>query len=164
MKKIILVVCAMFMAVSVFCQTPLDKDQQKKVKEVNKSVSKEHDAILKNSTLTVDEKKARVEATKNSRDAQLEVIMTPEQVAALKSKDPVDWNKAILRIEKQEKARLKDERDQKLREVDQKIREIDSQQDEIKRQQNELKRKQKDLNDQNKSLKTQKKGIIAQYK
>ena len=164
MKKIILVVAAIFWAGSVFCQAPLDKDQQKKVKEVNKSVSKEHDAILKNSTMSVDEKKARVEATKNSRDAQLAVIMTPEQVVALKSKDPVDWDKAILKIEKQEKARLKDERDQKLREVDQKIRDVNSQQDEVKRQQNELKRKQKDLNDQQKSLKTQKKGINAEYK
>ena len=164
MKRIILVVFAMFLAGSVFCQTPLDKTQQKKVKEIHKNVSKEHDAILKNLALTADEKKARVDATKNARDAQLAAIMTSEQAVALKSKDPIDWKKAYLQIEKQEKSRLKDERDQKLREVDKLIRDVDSQKDEIKKQQNELKRKQKDLDDQLKELKTKKKGINAQYK
>jgi len=164
MKRIILVVFAMFLAGSVFCQVPLDKSQEKRIKEIHKNVSKEHDAILKNLALTVDEKKARVDATKNARDAQLAAIMTSEQIAAVKSKDPIDWNKAYQKIEKQEKSRLKDERDQKLREVDKNIREIDSQQEELKRQQNELKRKQKDLDDQRKVLKTQKKGINIQYK
>ena len=164
MKKIILAVFVMLLTIPVYCQTPLDKDQQKKVKKIHKDISKEHDNILKNTTLTVDEKKARVDATKNARDAQLATIMTSEQASALKSKDPIDWNKAYLRIEKQEKSRLKDERDQKLREVDKQIRDVESQQDDIKKQMNELKRKQKDLGDQNKVLRTQKKGIKAQYK
>ena len=164
MKKIVLAVFAMFLAGSVFCQAPLDKDQEKKVKNIHKNVSKEHEAILNNTLLTVDEKKARVDATKNARDAQLASIMTSEQAVALKSKDTIDWNKVHSRIEKMEKARLKGERDQKLKEVDQKIRDIDSQQDEIKKQQNELKRRQKDLDDQRKLLKTQRKGISDQYK
>jgi len=164
MKKIIIVVFAMFLAGSAFCQTPLDKNQQKKVKAIHKNVKKEHDAVLKDAALTVDGKKARFDATKIARDAQLAVLLTSEQIAVVKSKDPIDWNKAYQKIEKQEKSRLKDERDHKLREIDKQIRDIESQKDELKNQQNELKRRQKDINDQLKALKTKKKGIKAQYK
>ena len=164
MKKIILSVFVMFLAGHVFCQSPMDKDQQKKVKEIHKKVTKENDVIMKNSAIAVNEKKALVDANKNARDAQLAVVLNSEQVAAVKSKDPIAWDKVYNKIDNMEKSRLKAERDQKLKEVDRQIRELDGQQDDLKRQMNELKRRQKDLDDQRKALKTQKKGINAQYK
>ena len=164
MKKVILFGFAMLMAGSVFCQAPMDNNQQKQVKEIHKNVTKEHKAILNNPTLTVDEKKARLSATKDERDEKLAAVLTSEQVSALKEKDPIDWNKALSAIEKQEKSRLKTERDQKLKEVDKEIRVLDGQQDDIKRQMQALKRSQKDLDEQYKAAKAKKKEINAQYK
>jgi len=164
MKKIILSVLVMFLAGHVFCQAPLDKSQQKRVKEIHKSVTKDNDAILKNSAISADEKKDRVDAIKNSRDARLAAILTSEQIAAVKAKDPIDWNKVYNKINKAENSRLKAERDQKLKEVDKQMKDLDSQQDDIKRQMNELKRRQKDLTNQQKALKAKKKEINARYK
>ena len=164
MKKIILSILVMFLAGYVFCQTPMNKDQEKKVKEIHKSVTKDNDVILKNSALSADEKKARVDANKSARDARLAVVLNSEQIAAVKVKDPIDWNKVYNKIDKAEKSRLKAERDQKVKEVDKQMKELDNQQGELKKQMNELKKKQKDLSDQQKILKSEKKAINAQYK
>ena len=115
MKKIFLAVFVMLLANNAFCQTPLDKEQQKKVKKIHQQVSKEHGAILKNQSLTVNEKRDRVDASKTARDAHLAVFMTQEQVVGVMSKDPIDWNKVYVRIEKQELSRLKNERKQNPR-------------------------------------------------
>ena len=164
MKKIIFIGFFVFLTGNVFCQATMDKVQQQKVKEIHKNVSKEHDDILKNLTLTVDEKKSRVDATKNARDAELAAVLTSEQVNAVKAKDPIDWNKMYLKIEKQEKSRMKDEMDQRLKEVDKEAKEVKNQQDDIKKQMNDLKKKQKDLGDQQKALKERTKMIKAEYK
>ena len=164
MKRIVLFGFALLVAGNVLAQTPMDKEQQKKVKDIHKRVAKEHDIILKNLALTVDEKKARVAATQNDRDAQLAALLNSEQITAVKAKDPIAWSKVYSRIEKQEKSRLKDERDQKLKEVDRQIKELDSQQSDVKRQMDELKRKQKELDAQHRALKAQHKEIVAQYK
>jgi len=164
MKKIVFIGIFVFLAGNVFCQAPLDKDQQKKVKEIHKNISKEHDGILKNQTLTVDEKKSRVDATKGARDAQLADVLTSEQIDALKAKDPIDWNKMYLAIEKQEKSRLKSEMDQRLKEVDKEVKDLKNQQDDVKRQMSDLKKKEKDLGAQQKELSAKKKSIKAEYK
>jgi len=164
MKKIIFISLFVFLTGNVFCQATLDKAQQTKVKEIHKNVSKEHNDILKNLTMTVDEKKSRVDGTKSTRDAQLADLLNSEQINAVKAKDPIDWNKMYLKIEKQEKSRMKAEMDQRLKEVDREAREIKDQQDDAKRQMNDLKRKQKDLGDQQKELKNKKKNIKAEYK
>ena len=142
----------------------MDKNQQKQVKAIHKKVQKEHSDILKDPLLTADEKKSRVESTNRERDAKLAEVLTPEQVMAVKAKDPISWKKTLDKIDKQERSRLKAERDQKLSEVDKQARVIASQQDEVKKQMNDLKRQQKDLDAKQKVLKQQKKEIKAFYK
>lgn len=164
MKKIIFIGILTFLAGNVFCQATMDKDQQKKVKDIHKEVVKKHADILKDPNITADEKKRRVDVTKSERDAKLSALLNSDQVNAVKAKDPISWDKMYLKIEKQEKAKLKAERDQRLREVDSQIRDVNSQNDDVKRQMNDLKRKQKDLNDQQKILKAKKKAINAEYK
>jgi chromosome segregation ATPase len=134
------------------------------VKEITKQVQKQHDDIVKNSIITVEEKKSRVEASKSERDAKLAEFLTPGQVDAVKAKDPVDWKKINDKIDSREKSRLKSERDQKLKDVDRQMKDLESRQDDIKKQMNDLKRKQKDLDEQQKALKRQKKNINAEYK
>ena len=82
----------------------------------------------------------------------------------MKLKDPVDWDGTMKKIDKQEKSRLKAERDQKLSEVEKEVRDLKGEQEDIKKQMNDLKRKQKDIGDQQKVLKQRKKDINAQYK
>ena len=165
MKKSIFIGIFVFLAGNIFCQTtPMDKNQQKAVKQIHKEVQQQHNDVVKHPTMTVDEKKARVEATKNERDAKLSGLLTSEQVEAVKVKDPIDWNGTVKKIDKQEKSRLKAERDLNLKEVDKEVRDIEGQQDDIKKQMNDLKRKQKDLDDQQKVLKQKRKDINAQYK
>ena len=164
MKRIIFIGLFVFLTGNVFCQATLDKDQQKKVKEIHKKISKEHDDILKNQTLSVNDKKSRVDATKNSRDAQLEVVLSSEQVNTVKAKDPIDWSKTYLKIEKQEKSRMKAEMDLKIKEVDKESKDVKVQQDDIKKQMKDLKGKEKELGDQQKALKEKKKAIKAEYK
>jgi len=164
MKRFIFIGFLISLSGIVLCQTPLDKTQQKKVSEINKQVQKQHNDILKNSALAVDEKKSRVEATKSERDAELAKVLTPDQVNAVKAKDPINWTKVMDQIDKQERSRLKGERDQKLKEVDQQIRTVNGQQDDVKKQIKDLQRKQKDLNDQQSALKKKKKEINAYYK
>ena len=164
MKKFFLLGIIMLITGNVFCQTPMDKDQQKKVKEIHKEITKEHNAILKNSALSADEKKARVDATRGKRDSQLASVLSLEQKNTLLTKDPINWKKVYSSIEKQEKSRLKAERDQKLKEVDRQVRELDIQQAEIKKQMQDLKRRQKDLDDLYKQAKAKKKEINAEYK
>ncbi len=166
MKKIVFIGLLVFMAGNIFCQTaaPLNKDQQKKVKNIHKQMEKSHNDVVKHPTMTAEEKKSRVHATKSERDAQLAAVLSPEQVEAVKAKDPINWDGTINKIDKQEKSRLKAERDQKLKEVDKQNSDLEGQQDDIKKQMSDLKRKQKDLDDQQKSLKQRKKEITAQYK
>ncbi len=167
MKKFFFVVL-MFVAGNVFCQTSqstaLDKEQEKKVKSIHKQVQKQHDEVINHPTMSAEEKKSRIYATKDERDAQLADVMTPEQAAAVKAKDPVNWDKAISKVDKQESTKRKAERDQKLKEVDKQAKDLDSQQGDVKKQMDDLKRKQKDLDEQQKALKQQKKDINAQYK
>ena len=164
MKKFVLFGIMMFIAGNVFCQTPLDKDQKKKVDEIHKNITKEHAAILKNVALTADQKKARIAATRGERDSQLAAVLTPEQKDALLKKDPINWDKAYSAIDKQEASKLKAEKDQKLKEVDRQVKDLDSQKADIKRQSADLKKKQKDLDNQYKEAKAKKKEIEAQYK
>ena len=165
MKKSIFIGIFVFLAGNIFCQTtPMDKNQQKAVKQIHKEIQQQHNDVIKHTTMSVDEKKARVEATKSERDAKLSGLLTSEQAAAVKAKDPIDWNGTVKKIDKQEKSRLKAERDLKLKEVDKDARVLDGQQDEIKKQMNDLKRKQKDLDDRQKELKQKRKEINAQYK
>ena len=166
MKKIIFIGIFMFLAGNIFCQTitPMDKNQQKTVKQIHKDVQKQHNDILKQPTMSADEKKDRVEASKSQRDAKLSEFLTYDQVVAVKLKDPIDWAGAHKKIEKQEKSRLKAERDVKLKEVDKEVRVLDGQQDALKKQMNDLKREQKNLDEQQKALKQRKKEINAQYK
>jgi len=164
MKKFFLLGIIMLIAGNVFCQTPLDKNQQKKVKEIHKEITKEHNAILKNSALTADEKKARIDATRGKRDSQLAAVLSVEQKNTLLTKDPINWKNVYGEVEKQEKSRLKAEKDQKLKEVDKQVKDLDSQQAEIKKQMQDLKKRQKDLDDQYKQAKAKKKDINAQYK
>lgn len=154
----------MFLAANAFCQTPMDKDQQKEVKAIHKQVLKDNNDILKNQNLTADEKKYRIEASRNARDAKLDRALTSEQVSAVKAKDPINWDKTFNQIDKQEKSRLTAERDQRIREVDRELRDLSGHQDEIKKQMNDLKRRQKDFSDQEKILKNKKKSIKAEYK
>ena len=163
MKRIIFIGFLLSLSGIALCQAPLDKAQKKRVAEINKQVQKQHNDILK-STISVDEKKSRVEETRRERDAELAKVLSFEQVTAVTAKDPVDWSKMISKIDKQEKARLKSERDQKLKEVDQQLRDVGSQQDDVSKQMKDLKRKQKDLSEQQKALKKQKKEINAFYK
>ena len=164
MKKIVFIGLFVFLTGNVFCQATLDKAQQKKVNEIHKSVSKEHSDILKSQILSVEEKKSRVDATKSARDAQLDDLLTSEQIDAVKAKDPINWNKVYLQIEKQEKSRLKDEMDQKLKDVDKEVKDVKSQQDDIKKQMSDLNKKNKDLGAQLKELNAKKKAIKAEYK
>ena len=164
MKRIIFIGFFVSLAGIAFCQAPLDKVQKKKVSEINKQVQKQHNDILKSTVWPVDEKKSRVEASRRERDAELGRVLTPDQVNAITAKDPVKWEKTISQIDKQERSRLKGERDQKIREVDQQLRSVNGQQDDIKKQIKDLQRKQKDLGDQQKVLKKQKKEINAYYK
>jgi len=164
MKKIVFIGLFAFLTANVFGQVTLDKDQQKKVKEIHKNVSNQHNDILKNQGLTVDEKKSRVDDSKGARDALLADVLTSEQIDAVKAKDPIDWNKMYLKIEKQEKSRMKAEMDLKIKEVDNEAKVIKSQQDELKKQMNDLKSRQKELGDQQKALNARKKAIKAEYK
>ena len=164
MKRIIFIGFLISLAGIAFCQAPLDKAQKKKVSEINKQVQKQHNDILKNTVWTVEEKKSRVETTRHERDAELAKVLSSDQVTALTAKDPVKWDKTISQIDKQERSRLKGERDQKIREVDQQLRVVNGQQDDVKKQIKDLQRKQKDLNDQQSTLKKKKKEINAYYK
>ena len=164
MKKIVFIGLFVFLTGNVFCQATLDKAQQKKVNEIHKSVSKEHSDILKSQILSVEEKKSRVDATKSARDAQLDDLLTSEQIDAVKAKDPINWNKVYLQIEKQEKSRLKSEMDQKLKDVDKEVKDVKSQQDDIKKQMSDLNKKNKELDAQLKELNAKKKAIKAEYK
>ena len=142
----------------------MDKSQQKMVKQIHKETQQRHNDVLRNPTMTANEKKAHIEASKSERDAKLSGLLTSEQVATVKAKDPINWNGTVDKIDKQEKSRLSAERDMRLMEVDKELRGIEGQQDEIKKQLSDLKRKQKDLDDQQKALKLNRKSINAQYK
>ena len=164
MKKIIFIGTLMFLAANSFCQTPMDKDLDKQVKAIHKQVLKDNNDVLKNQSLTAGEKKNRIEASRSARDAKLAGVLTSEQVNAVKAKDPINWDKTLNQIDRQEKSRLTAERDQRIREVDRELRDISGQQDDIKKQMNDLKRQQKDFSEQEKVLKNKKKSIKAEYK
>ncbi len=167
MKRFILIGLSLLMAGNVFCQAPdgtLDKTQQKKVKEINKQTQKQHDDILKHPTMSAEEKRTRIQASKDERDEKLANVLTPEQVSTVKSKDPVDFDGAVKKVDKQEKAQLKAEKDQKLKDISQQEKALDKQNDDFKRQMEDLKRKQADLKDQQKALKEKRKEINTQYK
>jgi len=161
MKRFISILVLVSLTGIVFSQTPLDKNQQKRVSEITKQIQKQHNDILKSTALAVDEKKSRVEATRSERDAELAKVLSPEQVNTVKAKDPINWSKVMDQIDKQEKSRLKGERDQKLKEVDQQLRVLSGQQDDVTKQMKDLKRKQKDISDQQSALKKKKKEINA---
>ena len=164
MKKIIFIGFFVFLAGHAFCQEPLSKDQQKRVKAIHKEVLQEHNSIVKNQNISAQEKKSRIESTRSQRDTKLAAMLSSEQVNAVKAKDPIKWDKTHNQIDKIERAQMNAERDLKLREIDRQSRELSSEQDNIKKSLNDLKRKQKDLADQQKALKQKKKEINAQYK
>ncbi len=151
MKKIILI-SMIFVAANAFGQTiqnvPLNKEQEKKVKTIQKQAQSQLDAVVSNTQMKVEEKKAKVRAMKGERDAQLSDILTTEQYQTVMTKDPVKWEAAVKNIDKNESNRLKTEMQQQLDDISSQQKKLDSQMDDLKKQQKSLKDKEKAVKSQ----------------
>jgi hypothetical protein len=141
----------------------LTKEQEKQVKTINKQVEQEIDDVVNNPSLTSDEKKHRIYAAKDRRDARLEETLTTDQAAAAKLKDPVKWSKAVDKIDKMEGAKLKGEMHDKLKVIDEQEKELDTKDDDIEMRIKILKKEQEEINLQRKALRQQRKVIKTQY-
>jgi hypothetical protein len=161
MKKILFIVASALISCNVFCQTA-DKEQAKKVKDINRESQKQLTELLKKPAMTEEEKKRQVYVIKNERDARLLRDLTPAQISVVK--DPIDWDGTVKRLDKQESAKLKAEKEHILRDIDRDEKDLDSRMDGIKRQMEDLKRQQKDVSYQQKELKQRKKEINTRYK
>lgn len=161
MKKF-LFIGLLFVAGNVFCQT-LSKEQEKQVKNIHKQVQKEIDDVIDSPDLSAEDKKNRISAAKDKRDAQLANVVSAEQAFSVKAKDPVKWDKAISKVDKQESAKLKTEMNEKLDVLDDQAKELDGRESEIKDQIRILKKEQDEVNAQQKALKNKRKGVKAQY-
>lgn len=158
MKKVVFTVLFAFLAVNVYCQqVPIGKDQEKAVSRLHRDVTKELNDIAKQTRLSAADKKNRVDAVKRGRDAKLAEILSPDQIAAMMVKDPVDWNRTLNKIDEAEM-------EQQLREVENQEKGLERQQDEIKLQLRDLKETQKDLGEKQKALKAEKKAIKQRRK
>ena len=167
MKKIILV-GMMLMAFNVFAQTtinvPLNKDQEKKVKVIQKETQEKVNKVVNNADMSVETKKNEVRLIRENRNAQLNDIMTTEQFATLMQKDPIKWENAGKEIDKKEKERLKAAQKSELDALAVHQRDLDRRKADLDKQQKELNIKKSELSGQQKDLKNQQKAIKAKYK
>ncbi len=185
MKKLLLI-GLLLTAGNVFSQTiqnvPLNGDQEKRVKEINKQVKKQLDNVVGNTLMPVDEKKGRIRSIKDERNAQLSDILTSEQVETVLTKDPIKWDDTLKKIDKDEEARIKAakkddeakqkaaaaqidaEKSQKLNEVNVQKKDLEAQQSDLKKQMKAIESKQDNIKDQLKALKKKEKAIKEQYK
>ena len=167
MKKIILA-GMMLMAFNVFAQTtinvPLNKDQEKKVKVIQKEAQQKVDKVVNDPQMSVEAKKNEVRLIRENRNGQLKDIMTTEQFATLMQKDPVKWENAGKQIDKNEKARLKAAMKSELDALGVKQKELDRKKADLDRQQKELNSRKSELSGQQKDLNNQVKAVKAKYK
>jgi hypothetical protein len=161
MKKL-LFIGLLFVAGNISGQT-LTKEQEKQVKSIHKQVEKEVDGVVDNPQLTAEEKKSRIYAAKDRRDARLEETLTHEQAAAVKLKDPVKWNRAVDRVDRAESAKLKGEMHDRMKVIDEQDRELDTKEDDIDMRMKILKKEKEEIGLQRKALKQQRKTVKAQY-
>ncbi len=168
MIKKILFIGLLFIAGSAFSQhiknVPLNSEQEKKVKTLHKDVNSQLKAVIENNKMTADEKKNKVYEIKAQRNEQLHKELLPEQIGTILEKDPIKWDNALKQIDKTETAKLKAERDGKLKELDKQITDLEKQNDGLQKQIDDLKQKQKELGNQVNGIKQQKKEVNAQYK
>ena len=163
MKKIFLV-GMLLLSASVFCQEPLTKDQEKKLKTIQKETTKQLNSIVDDEKMTSGEKKSNVQLLKNERDAKITGFMANAQVEAALAKDPVKWDAALKRIDKNETARLKKEKQSRLNEIDLQQKELSKQDKDFDKQIKDLKSRQDDIKKQQKALKEKEKAVKDEYK
>ena len=167
MKKIILV-GMMLMAFNVFAQTtinvPLNKDQEKRVKVIQKETQQKVDKVVNDPQMSVETKKNEVRLIRENRNAQLNDFMTTEQFATLMQKDPIKWENAGKEIDKKEKERLKAAQKSELDALAVHQRDLDRRKADLDKQQKELNIKKSELSGQQKDLKNQQKAIKTKYK
>ena len=167
MKKIILVVM-MFTAFNMFAQTvinvPLNKDQEKKVKVIQKETQGKVDKVVNNAEMSVEAKKSEVRLIRDNRNAQFNDIMTTEQFNTLMQKDAIKWENAEKQIDKFEKERLKAAKKSELDALDVKQKELDKKKSELESKQKELDAQKSALQGQQKELKDQIKAVKEKYK
>jgi len=164
MKKIFLLFGMLLFAASAFCQEPLTKDQNKKLKAIQKEATTELNKLVANDALTPDEKKRRVVSMKNDRNAKMAEFMGVLQVEKALTKDPVKWDAAMKQIDKNEANRLKAEKQKRLDEIASQQKELNKQQSELDRQMKELKGRQDKIKEQQKALKNKAKEVKKEYK
>jgi len=161
MKKFIFLGLMLIISGSVFCQS-MDKEQTRKAKEINRQSQRQLNEVIKHPTMTDDEKKSQIAVVKSARDTQLSIVLTTEQMLIIQ--DPINWQGAVKKVDKQGFARLRVERDQKLRDLGREERELQNNRDDLRKQIKELQRREKNIKDQQKVLKQRKKEINRQYK
>ena len=158
----------LLMAFNVFAQTtinvPLNKDQEKKVKVIQKETQEKVNKVVNNADMSVETKKSEVRLIRENRNAQLNDFMTTEQFATLMQKDPIKWENAGKEIDKKEKERLKAAQKSELDALAVNQRDLDRRKADLDKQQKELNIKKSELSGQQKDLKNQQKAIKAKYK
>ena len=131
---------------------------------MQKETTKQLNSIVADAKMTSGEKKINVQLLKNERDAKLADFMENAQVSAALAKDPVKWDAAVKKIDKNETARLKKEKQSRLNDISSQQKELDKQQKEIDKQMKDLKAKQDDIKKQQKALKDKEKEVKDEYK
>ena len=154
----------LLLAVNAFCQEPLTKDQEKKLKTIQQETTKQLNSIVSDTKMTPGEKKSKVQLLKNGRDAKLADFMAVSQVEKALTKDPVKWDAAMKQIDKNETTRLKEEKQKRLDEISSQQKELDKQQAEIDRQIKDLKGRQDKIKQQQKALNDKQKAVKNEYK
>ncbi len=153
----------LLLAINAFGQEPLTKDQEKKLKTIQKETTKQLNSIVDNAEMTQGEKKSRIQLLKNERDSKLADFMASTQVSQALSKDPVKWSKAEKQIDKNEVARLKNEKKNRLAEISSQQKLLEKQESDIEKQLKDLKAKQADIKQQQKNLKNKEKSVKSEY-
>ncbi len=143
---------------------PLNSDQQKQVKNINKEFQKQIDKIVENDKMDYNEKKSQVAKLKTDRDTQLKGMLLPEQLGTVEKDDGINWEKENKKIDKLESARLKAEMEAKIAVVQKDIDALDKPKQDLQKQIDDLKSKQKEIEKQQDALKDKQKEIKAQYK
>ena len=154
----------LLLAANVFCQEPLTKDQEKKLKTIQSETKKRLNSIVADTKMTAGEKKSNVQLLKNERDAKLADFMASTQASQALAKDPVKWDAAVKQIDKNETTRLKKEKQSRLSEIGIQQKELDEQETEIDKQMKELKARQDYIKKQQKALKDKEKAVKNEYK
>ena len=164
MRKVFLAGMLLLLSASVFCQEPLTKDQEKRVKAVQSETTKRLNTIVANEKMSPGEKKSNMQLLRNERDTKLADFMADAQVSNALAKDPVKWDAAVKQIDKNETARLKKERQSRLDEISSQQKELNKRHAEIDKQIKELKAKQDDIKKQQKGLSDKEKAVKNEYK